>query len=132
MALLQYLSAILSPSMILLVIVLVLAPYVISAARQRWIIYKTMQQLPCDPDQHWLFGHGPKVSNRIFSVINNHTCLQILSNISATMEWYLELSMKYQCKLVLTKLGGMFATVDLTHPDTARVGLGSGKLFGAL
>ena len=40
--------------------------------------------------------------------------------------------MKYQCKLVLTKLGGMFATVDLTHPDTARVGLGSGMLFGAL
>ena len=58
--------AISSPSVILLVIALLLAPYVIRAARQRWIVYKTMQQLPCDPDQHWLFGHASKVDILIF------------------------------------------------------------------
>ena len=46
---------------VLLVIVLLLASYVISAARQRWIVYRTVRQLPCDPDEHWLFGHTRKV-----------------------------------------------------------------------
>ena len=53
--------AISSPSAVLLVIVLLLAPYVISAARQQWIVYRTVRQLPCDPDEHWMFGHAPKV-----------------------------------------------------------------------
>ena len=57
----HFYSVISSPAVILLVLVLLLAPYVISAARQQWIVYKALQKLPCDPDQHWLFGHAPKV-----------------------------------------------------------------------
>ena len=55
--------AISSPSAVLLMIVLllVLASYVISTARQRWVVYRTVRQLPGDPDEHWLYGHAPKV-----------------------------------------------------------------------
>ena len=52
--------------------------------------------------------------------------------MGSALDWYLETSMKHQSKIVHTKLGPMFTTVELTHPDTARVGLGSGvKLTSA-
>ena len=52
-----------------------------------------------------------------------------MADMGAALDWYLETSMKHQSKIVHTKIGPMFATVQLTHPDTARVGLGSGVLL---
>ena len=49
--------------------------------------------------------------------------------MGTALDWYLETSMKHQSKIVHTKFGPMFTTVELTHPDTARVGLGSGVLL---
>ena len=117
--------AVSSPSVILLVLVLLIAPYVINTARQQWIAYRAIRNLPCDPDQHWFFGHAPKVHDNTDDKLIFKSLLQ-LNNMGTALDWYLEISMKHQCKIVHTKLGPMFATVELTHPDTARVGLGSG------
>ena len=51
-----------------------------------------------------------------------------MADVENSLDWYLETSMKHQSKIVHTKFGPLFTTVELTHPDTARVGLGSGVL----
>ena len=53
-------------SMILLAVVLgvvlLVASYVFRTVRQQWAIITALRQVPCDPEQHWLWGHKPKVS----------------------------------------------------------------------
>ena len=53
---------------LLLLIVLIL-PYTVPTLLHQWGIYTALKQLPCDPDQHWLLGHAPKVS--VYSNIPN-------------------------------------------------------------
>ena len=62
----EFLSPLLSsPSGILLavlvVVALVFVPSVYHTAQQQWAIYTALKRVPCDSDQHWLFGHTPKV-----------------------------------------------------------------------
>ena len=42
-----------------LVLVLLL-PKLLSLTLQQWRLYSAFKHVPCDPDQHFLLGHGPK------------------------------------------------------------------------
>ena len=42
------------------------------------------------------------------------------------LDQYLETSLKCGSKLVYTNYMPLFGSVELTHPDTAKVGLGTG------
>ena len=50
----------------------------------------------------------------------------MMKDMGATLDWYLEYSVKHDCNVMRTSLGPFFNTVELLHPDVARVGLGSG------
>lgn len=41
-------------------LVLVLFPWLLSLALEQWRLYWAFKHIPCDPDQHFLLGHGPK------------------------------------------------------------------------
>ena len=50
-----------------------------------------------------------------------------MKDIFNVTNWYLETSLKYRSKLVRLSNGPLVSSsVELTHPDTAKVGLGSG------
>ena len=49
-----------------------------------------------------------------------------MKDLGASLDWLLETSLKNNSKLVHTKFGPLFCSVDITHPDTARVCLATG------
>ena len=49
-----------------------------------------------------------------------------MKDLGASLDWVLETSLKNNSKLVHTKFGPLFCSVDITHPDTARVCLATG------
>ena len=44
-------------------LLVILLPYLVRVAWQRWRIYKAFRTVPCDPDMHFFFGHAPRVNN---------------------------------------------------------------------
>ena len=42
------------------VLLLYLLPKLVSLLHQQWLLYSAFRPIPCDPDQHFLLGHGPK------------------------------------------------------------------------
>ena len=49
-----------------------------------------------------------------------------MKDMGASLDQYLENSVKHDWKVMRTTYGPFFNTVELLHPDVAKVGLGSG------
>ena len=47
-------------AVVVCVLLLYLLPKLLSFLHQQWLLYWAFKPVPCNPDQHFLFGHAPK------------------------------------------------------------------------